>query len=261
MLDFGTRISSASEHDEDDLFAGISGENPERETDNIPERTAPEAETANPVPAVAPAAAIEPVKEPVPQQKKKEKTPLLSKMPLRKRCENDADNAGKLETARILKETRLQAGLTPEDVESETQIRVHFLVALEEGYFDDLPQQVYVLAYLRKLCNLYKIPKTEEEQLVLPWRQMQREVPDALPRSVIPDDDSMNSKVLHRLEVGFMAAGAIIIIGILTFLVIWGVSFLNKDKVVPHFDNKSLLELQEKPRLVAPSMAPVQRNR
>lgn len=272
MLDFGSRMSSTPERDEDDLFADIPADHAAEKraaamppAGNIPvEKDIPEPEEVKPEvhkPEVYKPEEVKPEKV-KPEVHKPEKPRQESPDILFRRRKNSGDaDAGKLETIRILKDVRQRAGLTLEDVEKETQIRVHFLSALEEGRFDDLPQQVYVLAYLRKLCGLYNIPKTDEEALVMPWRQVMREVPEMIPGSVIPDEDSVNSKVLRRLEVGFLAAGAILVIGLITFLVILGVSYLNQKKVSTHFDNKSLLELQEKPRLTAPGLPPVQRNR
>lgn len=49
----------------------------------------------------------------------------------------------------LLQEARLEQGLTIEDVAVQTKIRPQFLVAIEEGRFEDLPDRAYVRAFLR----------------------------------------------------------------------------------------------------------------
>jgi len=53
------------------------------------------------------------------------------------------------ELGRLLRETREGKGLTLEDVEQHTRIRVKFLVALEEGNYDQLPTSGHVHGFLR----------------------------------------------------------------------------------------------------------------
>ncbi len=258
MLDFGSRMPTTPERDEDDLFSSL-----------------PEDSSGSDADAVAAAESV----EMIPEQKEDEvypdgdkddkipqpeTPPVQAATPVRsapffrgkRKADSEAERE-KLETSAVLKSARLRAGLTPEDVERETLIRPRFLLALEDGYFGELPQQVYVLAYLRKLCNLYHISKEDEEELVRPWRQIPREVPENLPATVIPDENSENRKILHRVEIFLLAIMATIVIGVLAFLVILAVSFFNRDRVDDHFDISSLLELQEKPQLTAPGVAPV----
>ena len=253
MLDFGSRMSHKDDHGEDDLFSSMSDE----VVSNEPEET--EIEEVSPVRNI-------PARKAAPVEEELEKEPEENKAPVRfsflRKSKNHDDEFEKLDTCKILKSARLESGLSLEQVEAETQIRGKYLEALEMGDFDNLPQQVYVLAYLRKLCRLYGISAKDEEKLVLPWRQVAREVPENLPASMIQDEDSENSKVLRRLEFGLLAGGAIIVIGIVAFLVILAVSFFKKDPTpAPKFDNAVLLELQEKPELTAPPAKPVQARR
>jgi len=57
----------------------------------------------------------------------------------------------------ILQEGRVRADLSIEQVAQETKIKRQYIVALEEGETDDLPPPVYVEAYVKKLCSLYKV--------------------------------------------------------------------------------------------------------
>ena len=261
MLDFGSRMPAAPERGgEDDLFSVLPEENA---GENSGESAGVELSVAGNT-AEQSIDVVDAVSEKSCENIEKkavsapEVAPSRSAPFFRGKRRADAEiEREKLETSEVLKAARKRAGLTPEDVENETQIRVRFLMALEDGYFDELPQQVYVLAYLRKLCSLYKISQADEEELVRPWRQVPREVPENLPGTIIPDENSENRKILHRVEIFLLAVIAIVVIGVLAFLVILGVSFLNRHKVDDHFDVSSLLELQEKPRLTAPGVAPV----
>ncbi|MBQ4329442.1 MAG: helix-turn-helix domain-containing protein [Lentisphaeria bacterium] len=252
MLDFGTEMNTGDTPDTGDLF----------ENDGAAVAPAEENEKTAP-PAAAPARRV--IKPPVlpqyshpdePEKKKKPAPAGLKGSPhflhLKRKSEEFSDK-DKVETARILKAARSAAGLSLEDVEKATQIRPHHLTALESADFDSLPRPVYVLAYLRKLCELYDVPEDEENMLVRPWRNMPCELPGDLSKSIQPDTDNEQRKVLHQLEVALLALGGIIVLGIVVLVVVLVVSYVNKNNVPQlTFENTKILELQEKPRLQMP---------
>jgi len=59
----------------------------------------------------------------------------------------------------ILKSSRRKKGLTLEEAEAETKVRVKYLEALEEGRFDILPSNVYALGFLAKYAEFLEIDK------------------------------------------------------------------------------------------------------
>ncbi len=284
MLDFGSQMPSGKvKRDSDDLFGDQELENSAEETLFQEEKVSLE-EAGKNIPDEADSEITESVDaEPEKKVYQAPKAPVLPKMPEakekaekpikpvlrnnphllhRKRKAEDFSESDKLEVSQILKNARTAAGYTTEDVEKLTQIREMYLIALEEADYDQLPQQVYVLAYLRKLCDLYDIKGDEEARLVGPWRNVQYELPENLPASVQQDDEVENNKFLHWLEIGILAGGAMIVIGIITFIVIFCVSFFGDKKALKvHFDDNVLLELQEKPQLIIPPQAPVTRKR
>lgn len=285
MLDFGSQMPPAKErNDSDDLFGDQELEKsenivPQSELDLLSNSVkADDAEKSSDFEAEdngadksekkifqAPKAPVLP-KMPEPKEKTEEpvKAVLRNNPHLlhRKRKSEEFSESDKLEVSKILKNARAAAGYSPDDVEKLTQIRAMYLIALEEADYDQLPQQVYVLAYLRRLCDLYDIRGDEEARLVGPWRNVRHELPENLPASVQQDDEVENSKLLHWLEIGVLAGGAIIIIGIITFIVIFCVSFFGDKRAVKvHFDDNTLLELQENPQLIVPAQAPVTRKR
>ena len=263
MLDFGTDMTPAGEAEEnDDLFGAVSPQSsvaaePVRKVETVPEKTAAE-------PVVEEKRPVSPVRPPVlPKYKAKVEEievpkvqPALQNNPHflhRKRKAEEFSAEEKQAVSRILKAARNAAGLTLEDVENTTLIRIHYLVALEEADYDNLPRPVFVLAYLRKLCRLYNIPEEEEMQLVRPWRNIPCELPENLPNTVQKDPEVPNQKVLHQLEIALLAFGALIVLGIVVLIVVWAVSFFSgKDVPELTFENTRLLELQEKPVLRIP---------
>ena len=264
MLDFGTDMNERSDSDRDELFsvpaseessrpsaAAVAGEVPSAPAEKVPARPR--------------------IKPPVLPKYNEPSAPVSAVQPVlrnnphflhRRRKAEDFSTEDKMEVSRILKAARTAAGLSPEDVEKSTQIRAHYLIALEEADYDKLPQPVYVLAYLRKLCELYDIPEEEENQLVRPWRNIPCELPENLPASVQQDGENANRKVLYRLEIILLAAGALIVGGIIVLIVVLVVShFSGKHLPAPEFDNEKLLEIQETPRLNAPEQPAVNGNR
>ena len=161
----------------------------------------------------------------------------------------------KQEVARIIRAAREKCNMTYADVEEVTKIRVHFLEALEKCDFDQLPQPVFVLAYLRKLCELYNISDAEEELIVKPWMDIQCEIPENLPSSVYADHDNDNRHMIRRLEIGIFTGGAIAVAALVIFGIILLVSHFNsKESVKPAFDEAKLLELQAAPVLSVPAV-------
>ena len=258
MLDFGTDMDARDDlaDNENDLF---SGQNDFDRTQTLPVQTpAPAEKTAAPNP---PHRVIKP---PVlPQYSQPEKSPESGKIQSvlkgsphflhRKRKAEEFSDEDKMETSRILQAARTAAGLSLEDVERATQIRPHHLRALENGDYDALPRPVYVLAYLRKLCELYDVSDDDEELLIKPWRNIPCELPENLPASVQQDMENPQRKVLHQIEVALLALGGIIVVGIIVLIVVLIVSYINKNSVPElTFDNNKLLELQDKPQLKIP---------
>ena len=258
MLDFGTEMDPPEDREFDnDLFTEQPPEKPEVQYEKDAEKS------PAPAPAPEPEKRRSPVKPPVlPQYKSKEKKkaerikPELRNNPHflhRDRKSEEFSVEDKMEVSRILKDARKAAGLTPEDVENSCAIRSRYLIALEEGNYDELPRPVYVLAFLRKLCQLYDIPEEEENLLIRPWRDIPFELPENLSSIQQDEDNSGRTKILHMLEIALLGLGAIIVLGIVVLVIVLISSHISgKDVEEPVFDNTKLLELQQKPSLQLP---------
>ena len=57
----------------------------------------------------------------------------------------------------ILQEGRVRADLSIEQVAQETKINQKYIISLEMGDSDNLPPGIYVGAYIKQLCKLYKL--------------------------------------------------------------------------------------------------------
>jgi len=57
----------------------------------------------------------------------------------------------------ILREERLKLGWSIEDLEEKTQISVRYLEALETGNYQDLPGEVYLNQFLKKLAKFFRL--------------------------------------------------------------------------------------------------------
>lgn len=57
----------------------------------------------------------------------------------------------------ILREARLNAGLSIQDIADETSVSAKYIRALEEGRYNDLPSPVYIKNYLQRICEVLGI--------------------------------------------------------------------------------------------------------
>ena len=62
---------------------------------------------------------------------------------------------------KTLKTSRNRKFLTIEEVSSITKIKEHYLSALEEEDFDQLPARVYSIGFINNLADLYDLQSTE----------------------------------------------------------------------------------------------------
>lgn len=151
-----------------------------------------------------------------------------------------------------LKKVRESLGLSPEDVQRETYVWANKIRALENCDYDSLPQTVYVLAYVRKLCDFYKLSEAETEELVKPWLNIQCEIPENLAASVSPDTDSETRRQQKRMELIILAVMALILIAVIAVITVVVASCTRTPKTaVKRFRAENTLKLQETPKLRA----------
>ena len=154
-------------------------------------------------------------------------------------------------------------GLTPADVEEITKIRAGYISALEQGSFEELPQPVYVLAYLRRLSELYGLSKDDEEMIVTPWCELQFETPDNYSTTVYSDESGDNRKVIRKLEIAIFSVIALAVIALVVFGIILLVSFVrnNVGSGNVSFDEADIVKLQPVQKLKVSEPMPQLRQR
>ena len=67
----------------------------------------------------------------------------------------------KVSFGKTLREARVVQNISYENVHEKTRIRIQFLKDLEEEIFDQLPASAYLKAYLKQICEIYKLPFDE----------------------------------------------------------------------------------------------------
>ncbi len=239
MLDFNKRNRSERQiNDSEDLFAA---------DDNFEEETMPEAESVKPdVPAVA---AVIPENNDSDLQDNASAENIS--IPRKRRRRTDDIDLDKAESSRLLEEGRCRMGLSAAEVEEMTKIRAVYIHALEQGDYKELPQPVYTLAYIRRLCELYDIGPQETEKIIEPWREVSFEAPDNYPMVVYSDESGDNRKVIRRLEAVIFSVIALLVIALAVFGIVLLVSLLrggNRSGGVA-FDEAEIVKLQEAPKL------------
>lgn len=117
-----------------------------------------------------------------------------------------------------LAELRRRRGLDLDAVSDATWIKPGYLAALESEDFSELPQMVYVLAYVKKLCNFYGLSSDDTERLMSGLRdRLSYEIPEDIDKSVVcREQDEDTRKQLHRITVGLVVA-AVLLVGLLIF--------------------------------------------
>ena len=60
-----------------------------------------------------------------------------------------------------LRQKRTELGLTLQEIEEQTKIRIFYLEAIESEDYKSLPGKVYILGFLRSYCKLLKIDPNE----------------------------------------------------------------------------------------------------
>lgn len=151
---------------------------------------------------------------------------------------------------------RRQCGMELSDVADATHIKLNYLEALENEALGDLPQTVYVLAYVKKLCELYGVEKSETEELLSGLReQLDYEIPEDINKAVVirePDEET-------RRKVRNLTAAIAIALALLLVLLILGGAVLvvrlrggagnEAGPDIPASDENRPLSLWEKPEL------------
>lgn len=153
-----------------------------------------------------------------------------------------------------LKALRLQKNLSIESIAEETKIRSDYLVALEAEDFDSLPQPVYILGYVRKLCSLYQVDAQRANEITSGLRsQLEYEIPEDISKSVVDHEVSEeNERRIRQLILIMVTAAALVVLVFIIGGVLLLVGLRKSPNPADHstaFDESRLIELQGTPKL------------
>jgi len=119
--------------------------------------------------------------------------------------------------ARLKKERRRQK-LTLEDAEEATKIRLRYLKALEADRFDQFPQLVYMLGFVRRYARFLAL---ETDEIVEQFRQEHKEFAGEKLALGIADEPKVSRIIVTpRVAIGVVAALLILaVVGYIVFSV------------------------------------------
>ena len=153
-----------------------------------------------------------------------------------------------------LAELRRRHNLTIRQLAEETKIREIYLEALEAEDYKTLPQLVYVMGYIRKLCTLYGVSREDADALTAGLRErLQYELPEDITKTVVDHEVSEENErklrqlmlliagVLALVVIAFVVVGVLILVGLR--------SGSSGDAAGAPFDESRLIELQPEPRI------------
>ena len=115
-----------------------------------------------------------------------------------------------------LVELRKRCGLSLRQAAEESRIKEHYIEALEADRLADLPQLVFVIGFVKRLCVVYGVNAEDAESLVAELHdQLAYEIPEDINKSVIcREQDEANHRRLRNLTIA-LAAGVVLIVAAL----------------------------------------------
>lgn len=119
-----------------------------------------------------------------------------------------------------LRQTRMEKGLTLEQIESGTNIRRRYLEAMENEDWKKLPEDVYIKSFLRTYCRYLGLD--EKEYLDYFNKEFKPEVEP----EVKPIKQEFEMPVLPRRKTGF-------ILGIIAIILLFGISYFYRNYLLP----------------------------
>ena len=166
----------------------------------------------------------------------------------------DVDAGSARSCGEFLRLQREKLDLTLQDVYEKTRLKPEVIRALEEEDLDRLPAPVYVVAYVKRLCQLYKVNNSLAREFSERLREkIAFDVPEDIQKAFnVTDNGGENIRRIHN-----MAMVVLLVFSLLLILTVTGITLviinLNRadnrlEKKTP-FSEKTLIELQTKPKL------------
>ncbi|MFZ2653885.1 MAG: helix-turn-helix domain-containing protein [Victivallales bacterium] len=164
--------------------------------------------------------------KPVKQEEKKE-IPKSKKFNIIEKFSSENATSGQ-----ILQEGRVRMGMSIDQISITTKIKKNFIEAIERDDYQNLPAPVYVNAYVRSLCYLYKID--ENQVLSLLNKAKGKSLEYTVPEEVIHHIEKgkqiniVQEIKVKRITLMLIAAGLILVAGA---FVIYQLLIMNKSQI------------------------------
>ena len=122
----------------------------------------------------------------------------------------------------MLSAIRSARGMSPEEVAAHTRIRLEYITELESGeLLENLPP-VYVSAYVRKLIEVYDLPKADSDVLLDKLREETPQDPEELSDKLL---ESVNEGALvnegENKRIRNITIGIFVVLGLVAAALIW----------------------------------------
>ena len=164
----------------------------------------------------------------------------------------DAEGAGTC--GEFLRIQREKLNLSYEDVFEGTKLKPDMIRALEEEDFSRLPEPVYIIAYVKRLCHFYNVNNALAREFLDELRnRIAFDVPEDFSKSVKGSDVSEEN--MRRIRNLALAAASLMLL--LLLLIVFGVTLVvmnlrkteNQLENGKKFNSSTLIELQPKVKL------------
>ena len=171
-----------------------------------------------------------------------------------------SDVEGEQSFGQYLRALRERNHFTIAQIADETKIKSDYLEALENEDYGCLPQPVYVLGYVRKLCSLYHVSPERADQITAELRdRLEYEVPEDITKTVIDHEVSEENERKIRQLILILAAGALLIAVLLVaggILILTGLRSSAEPVAPSRFAESQLIEIQDTPKLIITELVP-----
>jgi len=127
--------------------------------------------------------------------------------------------ASKTSIGAYLQEARVKANLGINQVSQQTKIHIHYLEAIERDDFASAPPFIYIKAYVKKLCALYKIDEGSAMSLLEVYESEREPLPEKLIQN-LEETKQVNKNDVEKIKsyvklIGMSAASFIMLLVIL----------------------------------------------
>lgn len=133
--------------------------------------------------------------------------------------QTDSFDGKKISLGDYLQEARVSQGQTIHQVSQITKIHTHYLEAIEREDFANTPPSIYVKAYIKRLCDLYKIDQNRalllyENQVGEPETKLPETLVRNLEETKLPNT-KQEEKIKQYIKYGAIALGSLVLLIIL----------------------------------------------